>query len=153
VSDRGAVRDLLASLPREYPLTAVVHAAGVGQFDAPLAGTDERGFADVVSAKVAGAVHLDELLDGYPLQAFVLVSSGASVWGSGGQGAYAAANAFLDGLAQRRRARGLPATSVAWGAWAGGGSVRGTAEESLRRNGVTPMPPHLAIDALRAAVE
>ena len=90
--------------------------------------------ADVFAAKVAGAAHLDALLDTAELDAFVLFSSNAGVWGSGGQGAYAAANAHLDALAEHRRARGLTATSVAWGLWGGGSGMAGDeAEEHLRR--------------------
>ncbi|MFI9764456.1 KR domain-containing protein [Streptomyces sp. NPDC051963] len=68
----------------------------------------------------AGALHLHELTRSRELDAFVLYASGAGVWGSGGQSAYGAANAALDALAERRRAEGLPATSVAWGLGPGG---------------------------------
>ncbi|MEU2834880.1 type I polyketide synthase, partial [Streptomyces lavendulae] len=154
VSDREAVADLLWSLPEDrHPLTAVVHAAGTPQF----APTDTVGLgdlADVVSAKVAGATHLDELLGDRPLDAFVLFSSVAGVWGSGRQAAYSAANAFLDGLAERRRSRGLAATSVAWGPWADGGMVGdGEAEAHLRRRGLPAMSPDTAIAALQRALD
>ncbi|RZE87222.1 hypothetical protein C0L86_31265, partial [Streptomyces sp. SCA2-2] len=84
---------------------------------------------------------------------FVLFSSIAGVWGSGGQAAYAAANAYLDGLAEARRARGLVATSVAWGPWADAGMlVEENAEEFLRRRGLTPLPPELGVSILEDAV-
>ncbi|GLX38468.1 hypothetical protein Sros01_45410 [Streptomyces roseochromogenus] len=154
VSDREEVASLLRSLPEDrHPLTAVVHAAGMPQF----APTDTLGLgdlADVVSAKVAGATHLDELLGDRPLDAFVLFSSVAGVWGSGRQAAYAAANAFLDGLAERRRAHGLAATSVAWGPWADGGMADDDeAEAHLRRRGLPPMSPDTAIAALQRALD
>ncbi|MFD8094680.1 KR domain-containing protein, partial [Streptomyces malaysiensis] len=136
-----------------HPLTAVVHTAGAGQF-APLAETTPADVADVVAAKVAGAAHLDALLGDTELDAFVLFSSIAGVWGSGGQGAYAAGNAFLDALAEQRRARGLTATSVAWGPWADGGLVTDDeAAEQLRRRGLPVMAPHSAIAALQQALD
>ncbi|WP_260867557.1 type I polyketide synthase [Streptomyces sp. SAJ15] len=153
VTDREAVAGLLAAVPARTPLTAVVHTAGAGQF-APLAETGPADVAEVVAAKVAGAVHLDALLGDAELDAFVLFSSIAGVWGSGGQGAYAAANAFLDALAERRRARGLTATSVAWGPWADGGLVADDeAAEQLRRRGLPVMAPHSAIAALQQALD
>ncbi|MER8162639.1 type I polyketide synthase, partial [Streptomyces sp. NPDC094472] len=156
VTDRDAVAGLLARIRDErpgHPLTAVVHTAGAGQF-APLAETTPAEVADVVAAKVAGAAHLDALLDDAELDAFVLFSSIAAVWGSGGQGAYAAANAFLDALAEQRRARGLTATSVAWGPWADGGLVADDeAAEQLRRRGLPVMAPHSAIAALQQALD
>ncbi|MEV0126836.1 SDR family NAD(P)-dependent oxidoreductase, partial [Streptomyces sp. NPDC050703] len=124
-ADRNALADVLASVPAEFPLTAVVHAAGIER-SAALADLDPddlTGFADVLTAKADGARNLHELLTGTPLDAFVLFSSISGVWGSSGQGAYAAANAYLDGLADHRRAAGLPATAVAWGPWGGGGMV------------------------------
>ena len=81
------------------------------------------------------------------LDAFVLFSSGAAAWGSGGQPAYSAANAYLDGLAQFRRGQGLVATSVQWGAWAEAGMATDPhAYDQLRRHGVLPMDPELASD-------
>ena len=152
VSDGEALSRLLASLPQDPPLTAVVHAAGVLHDEPPLTETTPEELADIMRAKVAGAVHLDRLLADRPLDAFVLFSSGAAVWGSAGQPGYAAANAFLDGLAQRRRARGLTCTSIAWGAWAGGGMVDEAASARLRRMGVSVMDPALALEALGQAL-
>ncbi|WP_461087891.1 acyl carrier protein, partial [Streptomyces deserti] len=124
---------------------------GVGQGQ-PLAEMSVADMAEVLEGKIAGAVHLDELLDGAELDAFVLFSSNAGVWGSGNQGAYAAANAYLDALAERRRARGLTATSVAWGLWAGGGMAGDEGEEQFRRRGLRAMAPELAVLALAQAV-
>src|SRR5262249_25901648 len=105
-------------------------------------------------SKVTGAVNLHELLADRPLEAFVTFSSIAGIWGSGSQGAYAAANAFLDALAERRRAEGLPATSVAWGAWADAGmATRGGAGEYLSSRGIEPMPTRLCVAALAAAID
>jgi acyl transferase domain-containing protein/acyl carrier protein len=156
ISDRAAVAALLTGL-RDEPLRTVVHAAGIVQAT-PIADMSLDECAAVLAAKARGAAHLDELLgelgleDG--LDAFVLFSSNAGVWGSGGQAAYAAANAFLDALAQDRRARGRTATSIAWGAWSGGGMAADpAAEEALRRRGVLAMPPGRALDALRRSLE
>ncbi|MFC3583885.1 SDR family NAD(P)-dependent oxidoreductase, partial [Streptantibioticus rubrisoli] len=152
VADRSSVAALVRRLTeRGEPIRAVVHAAGVGD-GAPLVDTTLAEFADVLAAKVGGAMHLDALLDDDVLDAFVLFSSNAGVWGSGGLAAYAAANAFLDGLAQQRRGRGLPATSVAWGLWAGAGMAEGANEEFLRRRGLRAMAPGSAVAALRQAV-
>ncbi|MEU8779589.1 type I polyketide synthase [Streptomyces sp. NPDC048606] len=151
VADRTQVAALLDSLVDLPPLTAVVHAAGVGT-PALLADTTVADFAALMGAKAAGAAHLDELLADRALDAFVLFSSGAAAWGSGAQAGYAAANAFVDALAEDRRARGLAATSVAWGAWAGGGMVDRAAEERLRPRGLAPMDPDLAVRALWRAV-
>ncbi|GAA4168664.1 hypothetical protein GCM10022251_59930 [Phytohabitans flavus] len=150
VSDRDALAVLLADIP---DLTGVVHAAGAGQLTALAdCGLDE--FDAVLAAKVDGARNLDELLGDRPLRLFVLFSSIAAVWGSGGQGAYAAANAYLDALAANRAARGLAATSVAWGAWEGDGmAAGGSAEQELRRRGIYGMAPDLAVTALQDAVE
>ncbi|MEU8976881.1 SDR family NAD(P)-dependent oxidoreductase, partial [Streptomyces monashensis] len=147
VADREAVRRLLESVPEELPLTAVVHAAGVMQRIAPLSDLTLAEFAAVADAKVGGARHLDELLGDRPLDAFVLFSSGSAVWGSTGQAAYGSANAALDALARARRARGVTATSVAWGSW-DGGMVDAELGAALSRIGTPPMNPGLAAAAL-----
>ncbi|MFE2053949.1 SDR family NAD(P)-dependent oxidoreductase, partial [Streptomyces sp. NPDC059459] len=147
VADRNALAALLAGIPEDRPLTAVLHAAGVlddGVLDSL---TSDRVDA-VLRAKVAAARHLDELTADLPLDAFVLFSSIVGVWGNGGQAAYAAANAALDALAQRRRARGGPAASIAWGPWAGAGMASGTAATSFERDGVAALDPERALDVL-----
>ncbi|MFK0258978.1 type I polyketide synthase [Streptomyces sp. NPDC090445] len=153
VTDRDALAALVAGLAADgTPVRAVVHAAGVSQ--PPGTGTDLPGFARVVTAKTAGAVHLDALFDAPDsLDAFVLFSSIAGTWGSGGQGAYAAANTFLDALAERRAARGLAATAIAWGPWADGGmAAEGDAEEQLTRRGLPPVTPATNLLALERAL-
>ncbi|HEX4701678.1 MAG TPA: SDR family NAD(P)-dependent oxidoreductase, partial [Pseudonocardiaceae bacterium] len=148
MADRAALAKVLTG----EPIRAVVHTAGVVQATM-LADMGAAELADVLSAKVDGARNLDELLDD-DLDAFVLFSSNAGVWGSGGQGAYAAGNAYLDALAQHRRDRGRTATSVAWGAWRGGGmAAHDDAEEQLRRRGVRAMPPEVTLAALRTALD
>ncbi|MFI0781116.1 type I polyketide synthase, partial [Streptomyces sp. NPDC021212] len=154
VSDRDQLAAVLTRLASEgHTVRTVVHAAGVSTPGA-LADIGPVEFAEAVAGKAAGAAHLDELLGDAELDAFVLFSSNAGVWGGGGQGAYAAANSSLDALAERRRARGRAATSVAWGAWAGDGmAAESTADEQLRRRGLRAMDPAMAISALQEALE
>ncbi|MEV7093999.1 type I polyketide synthase [Amycolatopsis sp. NPDC051045] len=150
VADRDALAALLAEL--DEPVRAVVHAAGLPQAT-PVLTTTPAEFAAVIGGKVAGARHLDELL-GDDLDAFVLFSSNAGVWGSGGQGAYGAGNAYLDALAEQRRARGAAATSVAWGFWGGGGMAGDVElEDQLRRRGLREMAPEAAVEALCQALD
>ncbi|WP_320068416.1 type I polyketide synthase [Micromonospora sp. RTGN7] len=152
VADRTAVAALLDRLDgAEAPLTAVVHAAGLSDVT-PLLDTDLGRLAGVMTGKIAGAVHLDELLGDRPLDAFVLFASIAGIWGSGAQAGYAAGNAYLDALAERRRARGRTATSVAWGPWADGGMATDEARRELSRRGLRAMAPADAVHALRVAV-
>ncbi|XVS67487.1 SDR family NAD(P)-dependent oxidoreductase [Actinosynnema sp. CA-299493] len=117
VSDRDGVRALLAGVPAEHPLTAVVHAAGVLD-DAPIGALTPARVDTVLRPKVDAAWHLHELTRELDLKAFVLFSSASGVVGAAGQANYAAANSFLDALARQRAAAGLPATSLAWAPWA-----------------------------------
>jgi NAD(P)-dependent dehydrogenase (short-subunit alcohol dehydrogenase family)/acyl carrier protein len=153
VADRGSLAAALSTVPVGRPVTGVVHAAGVDPVFAIEDATAES-VAAVLAAKVDGALHLDALLVDAPVEAFILFSSIAGVWGSGRQSAYGAANAALDALALRRRARGVPATAVAWGPWAGAGMAAGDGvSEVLRRHGLRPMPARLALLALGQAVD
>src|SRR5207247_3613098 len=103
--------------------------------------------------KVAGAINLHELTEELELSQFVLFSSVAATIGSPGQGNYAAANAFLDGLAHHRRARGLPATSLAWGAWERGmAGALGDADRARgERLGMATLPDEEGLELLDTA--
>ncbi|MEW1648179.1 type I polyketide synthase [Streptomyces sp. NPDC091219] len=152
VADAEAVRRLVDDLPGGGTLSAVVHTAGViddGLIDTL---TPQRAHG-VLRPKADAALALDAATRHLDLDAFVLFSSMAGTLGGPGQGSYAAANAFLDALAARRRAEGLPATSIGWGTWAGGGMVGEEVAERLRRDGVPPMDPELAIASLQKALE
>ncbi|WP_244951811.1 thioester reductase domain-containing protein [Streptomyces spinoverrucosus] len=141
-ADREALAALLADLPADRPLTAVVHTAGV--VDDGLVSTLTADRLDaVLRPKVDAAWNLHELTRDLDLSAFVLFSSVAGVVGGPGQSNYAAANAFLDGLAQYRAAQGLPATSVAWGLWSQTTGISGHMEEAdfrrIARSGLLPI--------------
>ncbi|MGC0422077.1 SDR family NAD(P)-dependent oxidoreductase [Embleya sp. AB8] len=154
VADRAAVADLLADLPREYPLTAVVHAAGV-LADGTVESLTAESLDRVLGAKVGGAINLHELTGEHTLTAFILFSALAGTLGTGGQANYAAANGFLDGLAARRRASGLVGTSLCWGWWE---QRSGMTEDldlvdlsRIRRMGVAEMPTAEALALFDAA--
>ncbi|WP_434095681.1 SDR family NAD(P)-dependent oxidoreductase, partial [Streptomyces humidus] len=150
-ADRDQLAALLAAVPEDQPLTAVVHAAAVLD-DGVLDGLTPERAETVLRPKVTAALHLHELTRDLRLDAFVLFSSLAGTLGGPGQGSYAAANAFLDALARQRHADGLPATSVAWGAWGGGGLASGETGERLARAGMPAMEPESALTGLQQAV-
>jgi short-subunit dehydrogenase/acyl carrier protein len=147
-ADRGQLTALLGRLAAGGPpLTAVMHAAGTGQATT-LAETSLTELTGVLAAKAGAAAHLHELTAGLPLEQFVLFSSIAATWGSGLQPAYAAANSYLDALAEVRRSRGLAAASVAWGPWGGGGMTDAAGGEQLQRRGLAVMDPDQLLTAL-----
>ncbi|MEU4626905.1 type I polyketide synthase, partial [Actinoplanes sp. NPDC023801] len=149
--DRAALAGVLAAIPADRPLTGVVHTAGVVDDATFLSLTLEQLDAGL-HAKARAAANLDVLTSDLPLTMFVLFSSFAGSVGNAGQAGYAAANAYLDALALRRRAAGRAATAIGWGPWASDGMAGGGTAERLRRNGLPPMPVQAALDALDTAI-
>jgi acyl transferase domain-containing protein/NADPH:quinone reductase-like Zn-dependent oxidoreductase/acyl carrier protein len=153
-SDREQLQTLIAAIPQEHPLCAVVHAAGLLD-DGVIGSLTAERVDRVLAAKVDAAWHLHELTERHPLSRFVLCSSIAGVLGGAGQGNYAAANAFLDALAAARRAQGLAGTSIAWGQWADAGGMAdrlGAADRArIARAGIAPLSSATGLELFDAA--
>ncbi|WP_199579565.1 beta-ketoacyl reductase, partial [Streptomyces sp. CRB46] len=141
-ADADALSRVIAAVPAAHPLTAVVHAAGVLD-DGVLEHLTPDRLRTVLAPKADAARHLDRLTRGLDLADLVLFSAGAGVFGNAGQANYAAANTYLDALAHRRRAEGLPTTSLSWGLWADASSLTGHLDDTdlarVRRSGVLPL--------------
>jgi NAD(P)-dependent dehydrogenase (short-subunit alcohol dehydrogenase family) len=156
IADRSALQAVFARVDATRPpLRGIVHCAGVLD-DALLPDQSWARFARVMGPKVRGTAHLDALTRDLTLDFFVLFSSGSSLLGSPGQANYAAANAWMDALAHRRRAEGLPATAINWGAWGEVGMAAGLDDATRRAQaarGLGSIPTQggfLALDHLLA---
>ena len=144
--DVASVLDsILRSMP---PLRGILHSAGV-LADAALVQQDWERFAQVLAPKVEGGWHLHRLTRHLPLDSFILFSSASALIGSRGQGNHASANAFLDALAHHRRASGLPAVSIGWGAWSevGAAAERGVGER-IKALGIGTIGPEQGLRVL-----
>ncbi|MGK3968057.1 type I polyketide synthase [Sorangium sp. So ce1667] len=154
-ADRSALQRLLASVPPEHPLTAVIHAAGTLD-DGVLASLTSDRLHRVLRAKLDAAWNLHHLTLNLDLAAFVLFSSISGVLGGPGQANYAAANSFLDALAHHRRARGLHALALDWGYWAERSAMTAHLSDAdlrrMARGGVLPLPSGDALALLDAAL-
>jgi acyl carrier protein len=132
---------LKSTLPEIPTLAGLFHCAGQLK-DEPIVDSTSSGLRSVLNGKALGAQNLDALLESQPLEQFVMFSSAASVLGNGGQSSYAAANAFLDGIAHARNARELPALSINWGPFSGSGMATDeSASRQLRMQGFQPLDP------------
>src|SRR6202023_1945083 len=154
-ADREALAKVIADIPVQHPLSAVIHAAGVLDDAVVTSLTPERVDA-VLRAKVDAAWNLHELTQDSNVSAFVMFSSLAGLVGSSGQANYSAANSFLDGLAAHRRSHGLPAISLGWGLWDQASSMTGGLEAvdfaRFARDGITPMSSTQALQLLDTAM-
>ncbi len=156
-ADDASLAAALAKVPPERPLTAVFHAAGVLD-DALATSLHPDQVRRVFGPKVRGAWNLHERTRDLDLARFVLFSSAAGTVGSPGQANYAAANAFLDALAARRRKAGLPATSLAWGLWSTPESrmlapLAGAERDRLARRGLLALSDDEGLRLLDLALE
>ncbi len=148
LSEAGRLEDLVRSLDPAVPLRGVIHLAGMLE-DGVIERQAWDSYDRVMAAKSIGAWNLHRVTRGIPLDFFVMFSSASGVLGEPGQGSYAAANAFLDGLALERVALGLPALSIAWGAWAEGMAAETEARRgSTSPRGIKPIPTEDGLEAL-----
>ncbi|MET8146580.1 type I polyketide synthase, partial [Sphaerisporangium sp. NPDC005288] len=154
VADRDALTALLEEIPGTHPLRAVVHTAGTSA-NAVLADLTPELVDQVAGPKADAAWHLHELTQKHDLAEFVLFSSSASLVDNPGQGNYAAANAFLNALAEHRRAAGLPARTLAWGLWGGEAGMQSRLRDDdlarIRRWGMLPLPVDAGLALFDAA--
>lgn len=127
-----------------YPLKGIIHAAGLVDDDMLAKQTIER-FKQVYQPKVEGLLALHELSKTIELDFFVCFSSMAAVWGTPGQGSYAAANSFMDSFMQYRKQLGLPALSINWGAWSEvgmGAKLNSNQQNRMSKSGIGFISPN-----------
>ncbi|HET8707337.1 MAG TPA: SDR family NAD(P)-dependent oxidoreductase, partial [Pseudomonadales bacterium] len=148
ITDADAMAALIKQIQQSNaPLAGVIHAAGV--FDiTPIKELSPEHFVKVLDNKVRGLWLLDELTKDIPLQLFVGFSSIASAWSAAGNAHYAAANAFVDGLIQKRRREGKAGLVVNWGPWADSGMVTDASSKLAEKRGLGMMPIELGLQVL-----
>lgn len=151
ITDSNAVDHLFQEIATSgQPLRGILQMAGAWD-DAPLAKLGRERFESVLAPKLQGTLNLHEASQSCNLDFFLLFSSAASLLGSAGQGNYAAANAFLDGFAFHRRARGQTALSINWGVWSEiGVAARLDVESRLAQLGMSPLPPEIGLNIMEA---
>ncbi|MFG2578131.1 type I polyketide synthase [Streptomyces solisilvae] len=152
VTDRAALAEVLAAVPADQPLTAVVHTAAVSD-DGVIEGLRPDQVERVLRPKVDATRHLHELTRDLDLTAFVLCSHFSATFGAPGQGNQAPGNAFLHAFAEQRRADGLPATTLTFGPWGDGGTVDGAVGDRMRRHGINEMEPEPAATTIQHALD
>jgi acyl carrier protein len=156
VADSAALEKLLGTIPDAHPLTGVFHSAAVLDGGLAMSLTSDN-IAHVFMPKVKGAWNLHLLTQQHrSLAVFVMFSSVAGLVGSEGQGAYAAANTFLDALSQLRHNLGLPAQALAWGPWAEIGMAARLSDlhqDRMRRAGFISISPAAALEELDRAMQ
>ncbi len=154
VANRTQLAQVIAAIPAEHPLTAVIHTAGVLD-DGVIESLDSERLARVMTPKVDAAINLHQLTAQLELSEFILYSSISGVLGNAGQANYAAANAFLDALAHHRHTQGLPALSLAWGAWETATAMAGTLSDAdrsrLQRLGIAALSDAHGLELIDAA--
>jgi acyl transferase domain-containing protein/acyl carrier protein len=153
VANRDDVTALFRKIAADgIPLRGVIHAAGVVD-DAVLLQQTPMNLAKVFAAKVSGSWHLHEATKDLSLDFFVMYGSAASVLGSAGQSNHSAANAFLDALAALRKSMGLPAITIAWGAWSEIGAATRVKDTGRSiRLGLKSLTPEKGIELLEQSM-
>ncbi|HZX40152.1 MAG TPA: SDR family NAD(P)-dependent oxidoreductase, partial [Streptomyces sp.] len=154
VTDKDSLAGVLARIPADRPLKAVIHTAGVLD-DTVVTGLTPERLDAVLAPKADAAWHLHELTKDLELSAFVLYSSIAGLIGNAGQANYAAGNTYLDALAQYRSALGLPGVSLAWGLWNQTSTISGELDEAdlqrIKRLGLLPLAADEAMELFDTA--
>ncbi|KAJ9158137.1 Erythronolide synthase, modules 1 and 2 [Coniochaeta hoffmannii] len=155
VADAECIRSIMAIFKEDRPLRGIVHAAGVVDSGVLSSMTPQR-CETTIAPKMYGAWNLHQATQHVDMDLFMMFSSISGVMGMPGLANYAASNSFLDALAHFRRAQGLPATSVAYGTWAGDGGMASKLASAtlshLAQYGLDPLPPDEGLDLFRQAV-
>lgn len=151
VADEAAIASVLSQVRDEAPLKGIFHLAGITQ-DEMLTDISRDSLDRVMRPKVAGSWNLHRLTVAADLDYFVLYSSLAAVSSQPGQGSYAAANAYMDGLAAMRCRNGMAGSSIQWGPWSDAGMIRQSGAARSRQawseQGIGGLNMGMGIDAV-----